>query len=410
MDYFERFAFLEQKMRSDEPLKEIDETMEVIDEWFVSNHCDLLQGNPSSFCAQHQISFEDDVFQNPLNYSTTGLDVVDCNVSENKQFKIHIFNPKKQKNSSEAIILLHGFNEKTWNKYYPWAYELAKRTHQSVILFPIAFHMNRAPQHWSDRRLMFNLSRERDKTLPYNLCSSFSNAAISTRLHNKPQRFIWSGLQTFYDVVQFIESCHEGRYKSLSTIRQFHFFSYSIGTFLAEILKMSNPNEYFTGSKLCAFCGGATFNRFSPVSKPILDSEANIAMYAFLIENLEKHLVYEKKLHHYLEEHKEGQIFRMMLNHHYQRAEREALVEKFHADIFAITLEKDTVIPSYEIYSTLKGVYHQIPTKVEVTDFEYDYTHESPFPMREKDRTKINAAFENIFRQFSSFLLENKKE
>ncbi|MGC9150408.1 MAG: DUF6051 family protein [Microbacter sp.] len=410
MDYFNLYTFLEQKMRNDSTRKEIDETIEVADEWFVSNHCDLLQGNPSVFCRQHQISFEDDAFQNPLNYSTVGLDVVDCDIHENKQFKIHIFIPKEQRNESEAIILLHGFNEKTWNKYYPWAYELAKRTHQSVILFPIAFHMNRAPQTWSDKRIMFNLSHERDQTLPYNRCSSFSNAAISTRMHNKPQRFIWSGLQTYYDVVQFVKLCHAGHYRSLTTIRQFHFFSYSIGTFLAEILKISNPDGHFTHSKLCAFCGGATFNRFSPVSKPILDSEANIALYAFLIENLEKHLLYEKKLYHFLEEHREGQIFRMMLNHHYLRVERERFFRLNHADIFAITLEKDSVIPSYEIYSTLKGAYHDIPTNVKVTDFDYDYTHETPFPLRNRDRDKINAAFEETFRQFTDFLLGNQTE
>lgn len=410
MDYFERYAFLEQKMLSENARKNIDETIEVKDEWFASTHCDLLLGNSSTFCQQHQISFEDDVFQNRLNYSTAGLDVIDCDVPENKVFKISVFIPTKQRNQSEAILLLHGFNEKTWNKYYPWAYELAKKTHQAVILFPIAFHMNRAPQNWSDKRLMFNLSRERDKTLAYNQYSSFSNAAISTRLHEKPQRFIWSGLQTYYDIIHFIEACQKGQYQSLSTIRQFHFFSYSIGTFLAEILKISNPHGYFTHSKLCAFCGGATFNRFSPVSKPILDSEANIALYAFLIENLEKHFTYEKKLHHYLDEHTEGQIFRMMLNYHYHRVERENLFEKYHADIFALTLKKDTVIPSYEIYSTLKGAYHTIPTKVTVTDFNYEYSHESPFPLREKDREKINAAFENVFQQFSTFYLNHQTE
>lgn len=68
------------------------------------------------------------------------------------------------------------------------------------------------------------------------------------------------------------------------------------------------------------FCGGAVFNRLSPVSKFILDSEANVALYSFVIEHLESHLKKDHRLHHYLREnHPEGQ-FASMINYKLIRA------------------------------------------------------------------------------------------
>ena len=58
--------------------------------------------------------------------------------------------------------------------------------------------------------------------------------------------------------------------------------TYSIGCLLAEILKLANPKGYFTQSRLCLFCGGPVFDRLSPVSKFILDSEANVALYSYI--------------------------------------------------------------------------------------------------------------------------------
>ena len=163
--------------------------------------------------------------------------------------------------------------------------------------------MNRALSTWSDRRLMHSVSQCRKEHFPDLLQSTFSNVAISTRVQSKPQRFIWSGLQTYYDIVQFIDEVKAGKYAPLNPEMQFHFFSYSVGTFLSEILKLTNPKGYFTNAKLLAFCGGPTFNRLTPVSKAILDSEANVALYSYLVEHLESHLKREKRLYHYLEEH-----------------------------------------------------------------------------------------------------------
>ena len=115
-----------------------------------------------------------------------------------------------------------------------------------------------------------------------------SNVAISMRLHSMPQRFVWSGLQTYYDVIQLITECREGRHPYIEKDFEFDIFAYSIGGFLSMILKLTDHRNYFSDSKVCMFCGGATFNRFSPVSKFILDSEANVALYSFLVEHVDR--------------------------------------------------------------------------------------------------------------------------
>lgn len=405
MDYFELYSFLKNHLSTNALEIEIDKEVSVSNHLFQSENCDILQGQPYLRCKEHQLEFCDEIFHTPLAHNKEGLDLVDSEVNENKRFVIHIFVPKHQKSNSDAILLMHGFNEKSWDKYLPWAYQLAKQTHQCVVLFPMAFHMNRAMPSWSNKRLMHVISQERQHEFPDLLDSSFSNVAISTRLQAKPQRFIWSGLQTYYDVVQFVRQCNEGRFLPIAPGTQFHFFTYSIGTFLAEILKITNHKGYFTNAKLCAFCGGATFNRLTPVSKTIIDSEANLALYSYLIEHLESHLQHEKRLHHFMDEHPEGHSFRMMLNFKHDRLRREALFQQYSADIFAIVLENDAVIPSYDVVSTLKGASHKIPTNVLVTNFDYNYTHETPFLLKENVRDKVNAAFHWTFDQFSSFLM-----
>ncbi len=92
--------------------------------------------------------------------------------------------------------------KKKWDKYLPWAYELAQKTRKAVILFPIAFHMNRAELIWSDRHLMTQVVNFRKKRYPENTSYSYVNAAISSRLGAHPQRVFWSGLQTYSDIIE----------------------------------------------------------------------------------------------------------------------------------------------------------------------------------------------------------------
>jgi hypothetical protein len=225
------------------------------------------------------------------------------------------------------------------------------------------------------------------------------------RLHAMPQRFIWSGLQTYYDVIQLIDDLKKGNNKHIHKDLDFDIFAYSIGGFLAQILKLTNYKNYFENSKVCLFCSGATFNRLSPVSKFILDSEANVALYSYLVEHFDKMLERDNVLHHFIkEDHLEGKTFSAMLDYQKMRPFREKLLKKYEHQIYGITLTKDEVIPSFEVMNTLQGAYRDINIRMDEMDFEYDYIHENPFPTNVANSQQVDECFEEVFNKVCAFL------
>jgi hypothetical protein len=301
--------------------------------------------------------------------------------------------------------LFHGFNEKHWAKYSTWAKTLVDKTGKAVLLFPIAFHMNRAPLSWSDSHQMYVISQQRKKRHPEVICSTLSNVAISTRLHNKPQRFIWSGLQTYYDAISLVESIKANQHSDIAPDASIDFFSYSIGSLLAQVLMMTNEKGYFSKSRICMFCGGAVFNRLSPVSKFILDSEANVSLYSYVVEHLDSHMKRDKVLASYLSDsHPEGVNFRSMLNYKIYTDFREERFRQMHDRILAVTLEKDTVVPAYEVINTLQGTKRDIPIEVDILDFPYSYKHEDPFPALTSIADAVDEEFTKAFERMCNFL------
>ncbi len=409
MQYLNSFLQLRKLLEKDIPFVHFD-GLDIYQQKFVSQSQYLLPGEDSYTCHFHQEEFDTkNTFHIDIGHIDDMMHVKDIDILENKTFNYRIFMPGKKKQAEQAIFLLHGFNEKNWDKYFPWAQYIAERTQYAVILFPIAFHMNRTLSIWSDKRKMFNLSEKRKKTFPNVVDSSLSNVAISMRLHSRPQRFIWSGLQTYYDIIQFMEYCKADKNPLIAPSAMFHMIAYSIGCLLAEILKLTNYNHYFDNSKVSFFCGGAVFNRLSPVSKYILDSEANIALYSFLVEHIRKHLEHDTHLKHYINgPHHEGTVFYSMLDYKVMRGYREELFRQASNDFMAITLKNDSIIPSYEVINTLQGAARNIPVPVDIYDFPFAYTHEAPFPPIEKEQELIDKEFRTIFEQISRFILDEK--
>ena len=87
-----------------------------------------------------------------LNYgnNSDSQNLFSDKVTENKSFIYPIFVPNNTTKSNEAILLMHGLNERNWNKYLTWAEFLCNSTGKMVILFPIAYHINRSPASWSN--------------------------------------------------------------------------------------------------------------------------------------------------------------------------------------------------------------------------------------------------------------------
>jgi len=382
--------------------------MELGEYEFESLSYDILPGISGYHCVKHNIDLENKYpFYTEVGTIKENVQNKDISVKENRFFKYNIVKPSGNTTTKKIVFLFHGFNEKDWKKYIPWAERISEGTGSSVILFPIAFHMQRAPKDWSSKREMYKLSEERKEKYPNIVHSTLFNVAISMRLHSMPQRFIWSGLQTYFDVIQLIEECREGKHLYINKDFEFDIFAYSIGGFLAQILKLTNYNNYFSKSKICLFCSGATFNRLSPVSKFILDSEANVALYSFLVEHFEKILQKDNLLNHYIQEdHLEGKIFYSMLDYQKNRSFREDMLRKYESQIYAITLKKDDIIPPFEVMNTLKGAYRDIDIKIDELDFDREYTHENPFPADKEISQQIEKDFELVFKKVCDFYNE----
>jgi len=399
MKYIDTYKLLKNNVSYTGNQITIPEVIEVRNFTFVSKNCYILPDDSS-----------DDTMNGYNRKCETGivhemLYVHDADVKDNISFRYHVFSPIGTVKAKKIVLMFHGFNEKHWHKYLPWAKYIADTTGKTVALFPIAFHMNRAPQEWSDMRLMYEVSNRRRELFPDIIHSTLSNAAISTRLHTKPQRFALSGLQTYYDVIQFVDEYKSGLHPFIAPDAEVDLFAYSIGAFLAEILMMTNHKNYFDRSKLVMFCGGPVFNRLSPVSKFILDSQANVTLYSYIIEHLDSHLKKDEKLRHFFSECPEGICFRSMLNYGSMSDLREERLHDISDRLLAVGLKHDTVVPPYEIINTLQGKYRDIPVRVDVLDLPYPYKHEDPFPVLEKISDKVDVGFRRVFEPIGKFLV-----
>jgi hypothetical protein len=405
VDYYDLHRSLKAAVGREEDRLAFDDRITIWSLPFCSRSEGILPGETRYACPVHGRAFEEVPEPDASAPVLPGLSGVhDSRIPENRRFHYEVFTASGADRAREVILLFHGFNEKRWDKYLPWAYSLATSTGKAVVLFPIAFHMNRAPAAWSDRHLMHRASRERNRQFPSIVASTLSNAAISIRLQSRPQRFIWSGLQTYYDVLQLVEQIAAGAHPLIAPGASIDLFGYSIGCLLAQILLMTDPGRLFARTRLFMFCGGAVFNRTSPVSRFILDSECNVALYSYLVEHLESHVRVHERLHHFLcEDHPEGVNFRAMLNAGVNRREREAQFGRIGRRLMGVALESDTVIAPGEVMNTLQGPLRTLPPRVEVLDFDYAYSHEDPFPASESLRVPVDRAFSRVMTLAASF-------
>ena len=408
MDYIDLYDILRNQIN-----QETDKTetaaADIYHFTFESKATALLPGTDFYRCEEHQVEFNNckPGFKTEVNEDALMLHNNDIQINSNKRFRYTVFMPKGVGKTSRFIFMFHGFNEKSWEKYYPWAQKLVENTGKAVILFPIAFHMNRAPQLWSSRYEMFELSKKRKQAFPCLLHSTFSNVAISIHIHARPQRFIWSGLQTYHDVIQLMEQIGSGKHLLFEKESQADFFAYSIGGLLAKALLMTDTKGYFSQSKLCLFCSGAAFNRLQAASKFIIDSRGSLALYSYLIEHLDYHIKSNSRLAHYLSEaHPEGYNLRSLLNYNKMREYREEKFRALSGRMSAFVLKQDQVYPFYEVENMLKGVSHHIPVPVQVLDFPFPYKHEDPFPVNKKYRAETTHHFEKTLDTMSAFLAD----
>lgn len=328
----------------------------------------------------------------------------DASIGENSDFTYPIFIPGEA-TSQKVILLFHGLNERSWDKYLTWAYFLAKSTGSYVVLFPISFHINRTPDSWKDPRASFKSYNSRRTDLGDIEKSSLANVLLSRRLSETPLRFFSSGYQTVVDVCGLVESIKNGSHSIIPQSAKVDIFAYSIGAFMAQIILMANPRDLFNGSKLFIFCGGSVFSCMRGTSKFIMDKVAYDNVYKFYVEDFEKKIKRGNLLYDFFNNNPLGLTFRSMLSMTRGKEYREKALNMLEGNVYAIALEKDTVIPSTGIIDTLT-VGPNSKSRVKVMDFPFKYSHESPFPVLKTEMGRlVDICFEKVFNEASSFLM-----
>jgi hypothetical protein len=324
----------------------------------------------------------------------------DESVDENRQFSYTIFSPDSPTRFDRAILLLHGLNEKNWDKYLVWAWFLAKKTGKPVILFPIAFHMNRTPAQWSNPRIMGSyLLNRKEKTGP-TVSSTFVNIALSERLIHNPLRFFTSGKQSSIDIALLANQIIKGEHPLFAKGATLDIFAYSIGVFLSQILLLANPDNLFTNTRLFMFCGGAFFDKMDGVSRFIMDQSAFSRLRHYYIQELDNEMKISRPLSDYLLHNPLGISFKSMISSKNLKKFRERRFSEIQERLRSITLKKDRIIPANGVLEAMERF-----KSVEVMDFPFNYTHENPFPVNDPDiSTLVDMYFEKVFNEAAAFL------
>ncbi len=320
----------------------------------------------------------------------------------NRNFDYHIFYADGAHVSSDCIILLHGLNERSWDKYLPWGYELSRLTGKSVILFPISFHINRSPLAWSNPRLMKQLVEDRQRRIPFTQSLSIANVALSERLDQHPERFVFSGYQAASDLIKLTHTIVSGQHPLFARDTKVDFFGYSIGGFLSQILMLSQARGVLDRSRFFLFCSGSAFQGMNGVSRYIMDSVSYNKLYNFYMKDTDKHKECHESFNHVVHDTAFGVAFQKMMR--YTSDVSNSLFDAFRNRMKVISLSRDVVIPTSSINRTLpSGICEEL-------HFDFSYTHENPFPLYSINSSnlmeKVNDSFQSLFEKAAAFFVK----
>jgi hypothetical protein len=297
-----------------------------------------------------------------------------------------------------AIILLHGLNERNWNKYVQWGLRLATDTGRPVVLFPSAYHMNRSPRSWIDRHLMMPLVAARTALVPDTQLSTFVNVALSTRMSSSPERFLLSGYQTISDLKVLISMIREGTHPDLPGGGPVDIFAYSIGALATQVMMLSGPAILPDESRVMLFCGGSAFSLMNGTSKLIMDSRAFERLMTFYLEWPGSSSDEDRSLK-IMNDTPEGEAFYAMTSLNRLKTVSGTPFRNTGGKLMAISFAGDSVIPSEAVSATLQGA------DLEIWTPGYPFTHENPFPVLAGNLSdEVDSTFDRLFCTAASFL------
>jgi len=330
---------------------------------------------------------------------------VDPYIKENSSFTYPVFIPSGQNCFGDAIVMLHGLNERNWDKYLPWAQKLAGLTKKPVVLFPFSFHINRSPREWYDPRILNEYVLMRQKNFRGIQASTFINFALSNRLTEYPERFFLSGYQSVNDLTGLIRTIQSGHHPLFEKGTRINLFAYSIGVFLLQCMMIANPDNLLDQSKFFFLAGGSLFCHMNGISKYIMDSKAHEIIQNYYVFRMEDEIKEEKGATSILNLTQVGKAFRSMILPDRFRQFRENMLKFFTRNLRVVALKNDSIIPAKESARAISCGKEKIPENMNIIDPPYPYIHENPFPVKLKEYKKaIDSVFEMVFGQAAAFL------
>ena len=323
-------------------------------------------------------------------------------IGSNSRFKVRGSCPRgsrRRSPPSALVLLLHGLNEKNWDKYGPWAEALARRSGAAVLLVPAAFHMERAPALWSEPAAMRELSRARARAIPGLRGSSLANAALSRRLDESPARMLRSGLQTVRDFRDVLALLRAGSLKGIAPGAATGYFGYSIGAFILQAMAIADP-LFLADSKAFLFSGGPFLDGMEPVSRYIMDSEAHERLIDYWVRDLRVELRADRATRELAEGTPEGEAFVAMCSPAYHPALREKRFAAAAGRMECLNLSSDSVMPPGAARECLAGS----GIGFTVLEAPSQCGHENPFPPLREIADRVGKLFDSVFGRASDFL------
>jgi hypothetical protein len=325
------------------------------------------------------------------------LSALDRSVAENKRVRCPIVRPAGARSGEvldRACVLLHGLNERGWDKYVSWAQAIADRSRCAVFLFPIAFHMERSPASWANFGIMRGVSKDRIARYPGLRQSSMANAAISERLDEDPARFYLSGLMAARDLGDLLAALRTGELPGIASDATLGFFGYSIGAFLLQCLTLADAS-FASAGKRFLFCGGPFLCRMTPVSKYIVDSRAHERILDFWVNNLETELRRDAELAALVDT-PDGRAYCAMVDPRHPQMHRLSAFSDGATRV--ASLKGDDVMPQAAIVDFFEGT-GVVPTFFDLPPL---CTHIAPFNPLGGDA--VHEAFEELFDEAAAHL------
>ena len=332
---------------------------------FVSRNQIHLLGRSDYRCEQHNLSFDEE----PQSDGQA-----DYEIPQNISFRYPLLRWSASPASfrqKRVIILLHGLNERTFAKYLPWARELCRNTGAPVVLFPLAFHMNRVLPAWSGQQAQTLLQRQR---IPDNRFAHRFNTVISDRLEQRPERLFWGAIQSYLDLVDLVREIRSGQNPHFESDARIDFLGYSAGGYISFLLLLENLDGIFNESRAALFASCIPARDLNLASPLILDMAAETTLMKLFVKSID--VKPGDRMQHWLASHGEGRWLRALSGIRPDRRALERRLKELASRVLGIANINDDVTPLNAVLDTLQGLRRD--TGVQVVELDLGL-HENPF-------------------------------